>query len=284
MMFRTLLILLLMMPLQGVFAHAYQARLDVAEWHLEPGPMSCRLWQSVPNYGDAVFETKAGQRQSFYIDTYRPVINGGTAAVSIKAPEWRTDVYPRDVGSTALKTGKRPIVLDEDRSNLLLAELEEGMQPSFRHVGWHKAQTLDVGVSPVNFPSAYAGYVACVAALFPASFEQLRNSTVHFEFDKFALTPTAQARLDLVAGLLQLDKSVQKIVLDGHTDAIGRKWYNYELSRRRAESVKKYLESKGVEASMIQMRYFGKAKPVKPNNTAANRAMNRRVYVQLIQG
>ena len=281
---RKWLIFLLLLPFGSVQAHNYQARVDVAEWHLEPGPMSCRLWQSVPNYGDAVFETKAGQRQSFYVETYRPVLHEGIARVTIKAPEWRTDAYPRSAGSATVHTGKRPIVLDENSSNMLLAELEDGMQPSFRHTAWDSGRTLDADVSPVNFPNAYAGYVACIAALFPASFDQLRNSTVHFEFDKYSLTPAARERLDLIASLIQLDNSVQQIVLDGHTDGKGRKWYNYELSRHRAESVKKYLESKGVATDMIKMRYFGKTRPIKPNTTEANRAKNRRVYVQLVQG
>lgn len=283
-MWRKLLIVVMLIQASGAYAHSYQARVDVAEWHLEPGPLQCRLWQSVPNYGDAVFEMKAGEPQIFYVDAYRPVLKKGTAQLSIIAPEWRTDIDPRYIGETPVVPGKRPILLDEDRSNLLLAELEVGMFPSFKHHSWHEKHNVVADVSAVNFQSAYSGYVTCIADLFPANFDQLRNSTLHFEFDKWFLTGAVKERLDLIAGLVQLDSSIRRLVVDGHTDSDGRRGYNWELSRRRADSVKRYLESKGVAPEVIQMRYFGEGKPAKANTNAANKATNRRVYVQLERG
>lgn len=283
-MWRKLLIFLLLIPVDAANAHSYQARVDVAEWHLEPSPLRCRLWQAVPNYGDAVFEMRAGEPQTFYVESYRPVLKQGTAELAIVAPEWRPDLDPRPVGKTPVVTGKRPIVLDEDRSNLLLAELEVGMFPSFKHPSWHEKHNVVADVSAVNFQSAYTGYVSCVASLYPANFDQVRNSQLHFEFDKWVIRGTLKDRLDLVSGYILLDPSIQKIVVDGHTDSDGRKGYNWELSRLRAKAVKEYLEAKGVPADMIQMRYFGEGKPAKANTSATNKATNRRVLLQLERG
>ncbi len=283
-MWRKLLILQILLQSTLAWAHTYEARVDVAEWHLEPGPLKCRLWQAVPNYGDAVFETSAGFPQTFYVDAYRPVLKKGVAQVSIIAPEWRPDLQPKDVGSTPVVPGRRPIVLDEDRSNLLLAELEVGMFPSFKHDGWHDKHDVTADVSAVNFQSAYTGYVSCLASLYPANFDQLRNSTLHFEFDKHRIQGSLKERLDLVAGYILLDNGIRNIVVDGHTDSDGRRGYNWELSRLRAQAVKDYLEAKGVPADIIKMRYFGEGKPAKANTTATNKATNRRVFLQLERG
>lgn len=283
-MWRKLLISLMLMQAGWAFAHTYQARVDVAEWHLEPGPLQCRLWQAVPNYGDAVFEMKAGQPQTFYVESYRPVLKKGTAQLSIVAPEWRPDLDPRPIGDAVVVPGRRPITLDEDRSNLLLAELEVGMFPSFRHAGWHERHDVVADVSAVNFQSAYTGYVSCVASLYPASYDQLRDSTLHFEFDKWSIRGALKERLDLIAGYIQVDSAINKIVVDGHTDSDGRRGYNWELSRLRAKAVKDYLEAKGIAPSMIQMRYFGEGKPARANTNASNKATNRRVYVHLERG
>lgn len=283
-MWRKLLIFLLLIPVGPVLAHNYQARVDVAEWHLEPGPLMCRLWQSVPNYGDAVFEIRAGESQQFYVESYRPVLKPGTVEVSIVAPEWRPDLDPRPIGHASVVPGKRPIVLDEDRANLLLAELEVGMFPSFKHHSWHDKHDIVAGVSAVNFQSAYSGYLSCIASLYPASFEQVRNSLLHFEFDKWRIQGALKERLDLVAGYILLDPTVRKVVVHGHTDSDGRRGYNWELSRLRAKAVQDYLEAKGIPKDMIEMRYFGESKPAKANTSAANKAVNRRVLLRLERG
>ena len=139
-------------------------------------------------------------------------------------------------------------------------------------------------VSAVNFQSAYTGYLSCMASLYPANFDQVRNSLLHFEFDKWRIQGTLKERLDLVAGYILLDPAVRKVVVHGHTDSDGRRGYNWELSRLRAKAVQEYREAKGIPGDMIEMRYFGEGKPAKANTNAANKAVNRRVLLQLERG
>ena len=99
---------------------------------------------------------------------------------------------------------------------------------------------------------------------------------VHFDFDKATLRPEAIAVLDQAAGLL--DKHERVVVeVAGHTDSVGSDAYNQGLSVRRADSVKNYLVSKGVNASRLTARGYGESQPVASNDTDAGRAENRRV-------
>jgi len=99
---------------------------------------------------------------------------------------------------------------------------------------------------------------------------------VHFDFDKATLRPEAKAVLDQAAGLL--DKHERVVVeVAGHTDSVGSDAYNQGLSVRRADSVKNYLVSKGVNASRLTSRGYGESQPVASNDTDAGRAENRRV-------
>ncbi len=52
-MLRNLLIGLIVLMSTPALGHTYAARVDEAVWHLDPSPLKCRLWQAVPNYGDA---------------------------------------------------------------------------------------------------------------------------------------------------------------------------------------------------------------------------------------
>ena len=102
-----------------------------------------------------------------------------------------------------------------------------------------------------------------------------------FDFDKAVVKPDGKAALDGVLARLQ-GMNTEAIVTVGHTDAIGANAYNDKLSLRRAEAVKSYLVSKGVEASRVFVEGKGEAQPVADNKSAEGRAKNRRVTVEVV--
>jgi OmpA-OmpF porin, OOP family len=106
---------------------------------------------------------------------------------------------------------------------------------------------------------------------------------IDFEFNSTQLTAPAQHTLDEVAAAL-LTQPELKVEVQGHTDSIGTDAYNLALSQRRAEAVKAYLISKGLNAAALTAQGYGKAKPIASNNTAEGRAQNRRVAFEVING
>ncbi|MBE0622054.1 MAG: OmpA family protein [Burkholderiales bacterium] len=103
----------------------------------------------------------------------------------------------------------------------------------------------------------------------------------HFDFDKSALKPEGKARLDDLVGKLKA-VNLEVIIAIGHTDSIGSKAYNQKLSVRRANSVKAYLVSKGIEANRIYTEGKGETQPVADNRTKQGRAKNRRVEIEVV--
>ena len=97
-----------------------------------------------------------------------------------------------------------------------------------------------------------------------------------FEFNSVRLTAPAQQTLDQVAHALAAQPELQ-IEIQGYTDSVGTDAYNLRLSQRRAEAVKAYLVGRGADASTLTARGYGKANPLVSNDSAENRAMNRRV-------
>ena len=102
-----------------------------------------------------------------------------------------------------------------------------------------------------------------------------------FDFNKAVLKPEAKAKLDDLTGKLK-DISLEVIIAVGHTDAIGGDAYNQKLSVKRAEAVKAYLVSKGIEPNRIYTEGKGKKQPVADNKTAEGRAKNRRVEIEVV--
>ena len=102
-----------------------------------------------------------------------------------------------------------------------------------------------------------------------------------FDFNKAVLKPEAKAKLDDLTGKLK-GISLEVIIAVGHTDAIGGEAYNQKLSVRRAEAVKAYMVSKGIEPNRVYTEGKGKKQPVADNKTAEGRAKNRRVEIEVV--
>ncbi len=101
---------------------------------------------------------------------------------------------------------------------------------------------------------------------------------IHFKFDSAALTSEAKSILDRATSTIKSNAS-QNLSVEGHTDSTGDDSYNLGLSQRRAESVIKYLVSKGVNGSRLNAKGYGESNPAVANDSASSRAQNRRVEI-----
>jgi OOP family OmpA-OmpF porin len=122
----------------------------------------------------------------------------------------------------------------------------------------------------------------------PAQFEKVTlSATQLFAFDSAELT-MPQPKLEDVAAALQADPSITDVDITGHADRIGSERYNQRLSERRAEAVRAYLASKGVDASRLKAYGKGETQPAvectEKNRTALIKCLepNRRVEVEQI--
>ncbi|HEX8823945.1 MAG TPA: OmpA family protein [Archangium sp.] len=105
---------------------------------------------------------------------------------------------------------------------------------------------------------------------------------VFFATGKSIIQPRSFKMLDQVAKILQQHPEVDRMVIEGHTDDRGNAEANRKLSQARAEAVKGYLVSKGVEPSRLEAKGFGPDQPIASNKTEKGRAANRRVEFIII--
>jgi OOP family OmpA-OmpF porin len=115
----------------------------------------------------------------------------------------------------------------------------------------------------------------------PAATKVTYAADAFFDFDKSVLKPEGKAKLDDLVGKIQ-GINLEVIIAVGHTDSVGSDAYNQRLSVRRAESVKAYLVSKGIEKNRVYTEGKGEKQPVADNKTADGRAKNRRVEIEVI--
>ena len=104
---------------------------------------------------------------------------------------------------------------------------------------------------------------------------------VLFDFDKSVIKPDGKSKLDDLANKMK-GINLEVVIAIGHADSIGSDAYNQALSVRRAEAVKAYFVSKGVEGNRVYTEGKGEKQPVADNKTAEGRAKNRRSEIEVI--
>ena len=143
----------------------------------------------------------------------------------------------------------------------------------------------DAAWTPATASKGCDGALAPKAAAKPASGVSQSKITLQadtlYDFNKSDLKPEGKATLDKIARDLSKIK-LEVIIAVGNTDSVGSDAYNMALGQRRAQSVKAYLTSKGVDGSRIYTESKGKSNPVASNATEQGRAKNRRTDIEVV--
>lgn len=109
----------------------------------------------------------------------------------------------------------------------------------------------------------------------------VRLNNVYFETAEYELLDASFSELNKLV-LLMNENPTMTILLEGHTDTVGDKQANIELSQKRVNAVKNYLTEKGIAPNRIQTKGWGSAKPVNANGTDDERKVNRRVEFRIL--
>jgi outer membrane protein OmpA-like peptidoglycan-associated protein len=105
---------------------------------------------------------------------------------------------------------------------------------------------------------------------------------VNFATDQDVILSESFPVLEEVAQVLKTHPEIQRILIEGHTDSVAGEVYNLDLSKRRAASVRTYLEESGVEPERLCSQGFGQSRPVAENDNEEGMARNRRVEFTIL--
>jgi OOP family OmpA-OmpF porin len=135
--------------------------------------------------------------------------------------------------------------------------------------------------APAPAPAPAARPAPAPAAPAVAATKVTYAADAFFDFNKSALKPEGRAKLDDLVGKIK-GISLEVIIAVGHTDSVGSDAYNQKLSVKRAEAVKAYLVTKGIEKNRVYTEGKGEKQPVADNKTSEGRAKNRRVEIEVV--
>ena len=105
---------------------------------------------------------------------------------------------------------------------------------------------------------------------------------VFFDTGKATLKPTSNKALNNLVDVLKL-KNTMVVEIQGHTDNVGKPEDNMKLSQQRAEAVKTFLVSKGIDTKRVTAKGYGDTSPVENNATESGKAKNRRTSLKVLK-
>lgn len=251
-----------------------------ASWQFKGDQFACELRQEIEFYGDARFVQRAGHALDLQLAPLRPQFAAGQVRLTRVAPAWHP-LHPQRQHLEVIDHKTAPVRVSDPTASRVLGELREGFDHHFLHGSRFHPERLQVVVRGQQMRAVYSDFARCQAGLLPVNFDQISRSRVHFDFDRDELTAESVARLELIARYVRADPTINKVVLDGHTDGKGEMLYNQNLSERRANRVREFLLDAGLAAELFTVRYHGASYPVADNATEAGRADNRRTTVRL---
>lgn len=261
-------------------ALTFQTPLEHVEWSVEGDRFECRLAQPVKGFGQGEFVRRAGEGPTFRLQAQEAWLSRGSATLLAAAAPWHAGQGDINLGIVLVPVNSDALYTSPLQAGRLLSGLLEGRGPLIRH-RTQQGDRLEVRIMPARFSDAYQRYLECTAGLLPYNFDQLKQTRIAFVDTNMVLSESALGRLKAIVDYLQEDPSVNKIEVDGHSDSWGNRLTNREISRQRALTVQQYFLDQGIPEEQIVVRFHGERYPIKPNNTPANRALNRRVNIVL---
>jgi len=181
-------------------------------------------------------------------------------------------VFDKDTVDKKIKTdvdGKATLLVDQNKSFFLEVR---------------KFDTVFVFSNPVNVPVQAMGYPFDLGLKIKlvSEYQDTYKIAVHFEVNKFELQKSDLNDLNKLVEKMKQNPKL-RIELAAHCDNVGDDAYNLRLSQQRANAVRDYLVSKGVQSDRLLAKGYGESQPIMSNDTEAGRANNRRTEVRVIE-
>ena len=262
-------------------ALTFQTRMENIAWKVEGDQFECRLIQPIDGFGSGEFVRRAGEQPVFQLRSNSNVLGAGPATLLAAAAPWQPGRGDINLGAVHLARSGVLFSSSQGQASRLINGLLDGRSTVVRSYTGEAGRPMEVRVLPVSFAKAYSDYQACAGKMLAMNYDQVRQTQVGFPGGGIDLDASARARLDVILDYLKADPTVNHIELNGHSDNSGNRLTNRDTSRRRALAVADYFKAHGIAEDQITVRFHGERYPLVKNNSAANRARNRRVNIEL---
>ncbi len=265
------------------WAVTFNTILSDVNWQVDQSIFECKLSQPVAGFGQAAFSRRAGEPEAFYLQQKQILLPEGKAIIGLGQPSWhQPGNLPTPLAEARVVAEPIPLRVENSLVETLQAELLKGLRVIITRKTENTSRNpVRVVVEPLKFRGALTNYQVCLKQLLPVSYAEVSRTTLYFDSASDELTPEERRKLEWVALYVKEDQLIKRVLIDGHTDSVGPRPNNIDISKSRSQRIATYLASAGVDHNRITTRWHGERYPIASNTTDQGRQKNRRVTIRL---
>ena len=261
----------------------YQADLTSSDWVLtKESPLVCKMEHQIPLLGRASFESKAGvSNLQMKLEFLRTPSISSKAKLFAVPPIYKAGKSPSYIADVNVVAGF-DTSFNQQQSWAALIELEQGNNPTlYFNKGAYAGNNVEVMLNSANFGSGYDEFLTCVGQLLPYGYADVEQTVLNYQSNTDELDLESLRRLHRLVDYLYYDQAITKISIGAYSDSYGGRWHNSELSKTRANAIKKFMQEAGINPELVVAVGHGESKHIASNEDQLGRAQNRRVVIQL---
>jgi len=267
-----------------VNAEQFQAPLTDTQWHVIETPLECSLSQPITDFGEAKFSRESGGLFSLSFTTKSYPSTQSIMYFEIAQAPWQNSEQRMTLISMPTDNNQTTFTLSGELAKQALTHMQEGRFPTLRYRSHNATNEISALLSTVHLTDSMPAFQHCLANMHPDTYEDIRQLTLYFGLESADLSEKDKAALMRVANYVNVDDSIKRVDISGHTDNHGRKRLNIPLSEARALAVKNFLiESGNVAENLIVIAFHREFIPAKSNKSKTGRAHNRRAEIEVIR-
>ncbi|XOV82965.1 MAG: OmpA family protein [bacterium] len=251
-------------------------------WQYSQQQGNCTLSLPIHAYGEARFVADGIEPAGFELQANKDMHKAGALSVNSYAPAWHPAAPTRQtLGNLTHIEGGGAVARAALAADMLLA-LQQGLHLELTGGAWFdESAQVAIELAAMNMRAEFAAFLACAQTHISVAWQTLSRTRITYDIAQHQLNDNGRRQLRALAQYVLQDPAVDKVFVDGHTDNNGGDLANRKLAKARATEVASYLQSQGLRADQIVVRFHGAAYPVADNKTAQGRAQNRRTTVRL---
>ncbi|MBE0378083.1 MotY family protein [Pseudoalteromonas prydzensis] len=255
---------------------------ELATWHVSGDAFHCQLSQKLDNYAKLSVVSKPARAQ--YLDfewllTERAITD---VRVFTRKGDWQN----QHITAPTIQFFSADIVQQQVMFVQGVAPLLSAIKQGYwldTIIGFGDEQ-LRLTFPTTHSDSAINQYQQCREQLAPLSWQQARDYEISFDSgERVVKRHEDLSYLEKLVRYIQLDPTVNKVMIDGHTDNVGSPLANRLLSKERADDVASRLIELGIDSQLIEIRAHGGRYPVANNADTSGQSSNRRVLIRLFR-
>jgi len=267
-----------------VYAEQFQAPLTDTQWQVIESPLECTLSQKIIGFGEAKFTRQSGENFSLIFTSQSHPSTQTNIRFEIAEAPWQNSEERLHLISVPTLDKQTKFILSGKLAKQALTHMEEGRFPAITYRSHNASEEISALFSTVHLNDSMPSFKQCLHNMHPDTFENIRRLTIYFALEEAELSEKDQAALTRVADYVNVDPSVKRIMVNGHTDNHGRKRLNIPLSEARALTVKNFLVEQGnIPENKIVTSFHREFIPSTSNKTKTGRAYNRRAEIEVIR-